>query len=163
MKSDPQVLVARYFGELLNARDFSRAGEILTPDFVFFGPTEPAGLDQQGFEAFLVGLQKGFSDKHFTEVERLSLGDRWVSRFRMTGTHDGSFRGIPASGRRTDVEGCDIFYLRSGRIARVRAYFDLLALLLQIGASPPSSSQFPGSSISGSSSAASEASDSALS
>ncbi len=136
MTWDGDALVGRYFGELLNAGDFSRASEILAPGFVFYGPTAPAGLDTRGFEAFVDSLHQGFSDKFFVEIERLGLGDRMVSRFRMTGTHDGTFEGIAATGRGTDVEGCDVFYFAGGRIAVARAYFDLLGLLAQIGAAP---------------------------
>ncbi|MGD2116139.1 MAG: ester cyclase [Acidobacteriota bacterium] len=131
----------RYFDELLNRSprgDSARgpgeiAGEILSPSFVFVGPSRPAGVDRDGFLRFLDELWDGFPDKRFVELERITSGDTAVSRFRMLGTHDGSYLGIAATGRRTEVEGCDLFRLRDGRIAEVRAYFDLAALMRQLG------------------------------
>jgi predicted ester cyclase len=134
-------LLDRYFGELLNGGDFSAAAaapEILAPGFRFYGPTYPEGRDAAGLHEFLSLLRRGFSDKRFVELDRLVAGDRAAVRFRMTGTHDGLFQGVPPTRRATVVEGCDLFRLSPDhdRILEVRAYFDLLTLLSQLGVIP---------------------------
>ena len=129
--------IDRYFAEILNGGDFSAAPEILAPGFRFYGPTYPEGRDAQGLHEFLSLLRQGFSDKRFAELDRLVDGDRAAVRFRMTGTHDGFFQGVPPTRRATVVEGCDLIEMDSaGRIVSVRAYFDLLTLLSQLGVIP---------------------------
>jgi steroid delta-isomerase-like uncharacterized protein len=134
MTQHNNMLIDRYFKELLNDADFGKAREIVTPDFIFYGPSAPQGRTLQGLAQFISELKTGFSDKHFEEIERIVDGDRIASRFRMTGTHDGIFHGIPPTERLSDVEGCDIFYIRNDKIAEVRAYFDFMVLLRQVGA-----------------------------
>jgi steroid delta-isomerase-like uncharacterized protein len=129
----PDAVVERYFAELLNAGDFSRAAELLTPDFAFHGPSSPGGLDAAGFEAFVHDLRRAFPDKRFAEIERVAEGDRIASRFRMTGTHQQSYLGLPPTRRRIDIEGCDLLYLQDGRLREVRSYFDTTTMLRQLG------------------------------
>jgi steroid delta-isomerase-like uncharacterized protein len=128
----PQIehnLVDRYLSELLNQGDFAKADEILTPDFIFCGPSTRDGLDCQGFMRFITETRAAFSNKQFTELERIAEGDRVALRFRMTGTNDGSFHGMPPMGATIDVEGCDLIYFVDGKISRVRAYFDLMTVI----------------------------------
>jgi predicted ester cyclase len=69
-----------------------------------------------GLAEFINELRAAFSDKHFEEIERIVTEACVVSRFRMTGTHDGSFHGFPPTGKPTEVEGCDLIYIQDGRI-----------------------------------------------
>jgi steroid delta-isomerase-like uncharacterized protein len=125
-------LVDRYLSELLNAGDFTRATEILTPDFVFFGPSNPQGLDAEGFRLFIKETRAAFSNKQFVELDRIEGPDRFALRFRMTGTQDGTFHGVPATGAIIDTEGCDVIYTRGDRIREVHAYFDLAGTIQRI-------------------------------
>jgi steroid delta-isomerase-like uncharacterized protein len=122
-------LVDRYLSQLLNASDLSAAGEILAPNFRFYGPSTRSGLDAQGFMRFLAETRAAFSNKRFTEVDRIAGPDRVALRFRMTGTQDGSFHGIPPTGATIDVEGCDVIYFSEEKIVEIRAYFDLLPVV----------------------------------
>ena len=65
---------------------------------------------------------------------------RWVVR----GTHTGSFRGLPPTGRSVVLRGCDFISVRQGLVQRVEGYVDRLGLLQQLGAlpAPEQSSQF---------------------
>jgi steroid delta-isomerase-like uncharacterized protein len=122
-------LVDRYVSQILNAGDLSAANEILAPTFSFSGPSTRHGLDARGFMQFLAETRAAFSDKRFTELDRIVGADRVALRFRMTGTHDGSFHGIPPTGAKIDVEGCDVIYLYGDKIGEVRAYFDLMPIV----------------------------------
>lgn len=135
MSPASHTLVERYF-DVLNSGDFTTAREIVAPDFMFYGPSAPQGRTLQGLAQFMGQLRAGFSDKHFEVIERIAEGDKVASRFRMTGTHDGIFHGIPPTGKFTEVDGCDLFYFRDGKIAKVRSYFDFMVLLRQLGAIP---------------------------
>ena len=60
----------------------------------------------------------------------------------MTGTFNGSrsFQGLAPTGKQVDIEGCDMAWVKDGRIARVEAYYDTSSLARQLGAMPPKGS-----------------------
>jgi hypothetical protein len=44
--------------------------------------------------------------------------------------------GVPASGRRFTLHGCDVTEVAGARVRRIDAYWDSAALLRQIGGAP---------------------------
>ena len=73
----------------------------------------------------------------FEPEDLLVDGDKGVARARFTGTHEGDFMGVPASGKPVDVQLIDIF--RFGDDGLVREHWgvmDTLALMQQVGAIP---------------------------
>lgn len=132
-----EILVDRYFSELLNRGDFSKSDQILAPDFVFYGPSTTSGLSSQDFTRYIEEMRAAFSNKRFSELDRIIQGNRIAIRFRMTGTQDGPFFGLPPSGISIDVEGCDLIVVKAGKISEVRAYFDLMAIIHKFLVPPP--------------------------
>jgi predicted ester cyclase len=61
-----------------------------------------------------------------------------ASRWTIAGTHQGSFRGIAATGRSIVMPGVDFSRIVDGKIAEHWAQFDVTGVMVQIGAmSPP--------------------------
>lgn len=58
---------------------------------------------------------KIFSDAHFGNARHFVIADRGVSEWVFTGT--------TADGKRVEVNGCDIFTFRDGKIAVKNSYF----------------------------------------
>jgi predicted ester cyclase len=59
-----------------------------------------------------------------------------VSRFTWYGTHQGTFMGIPATGRQVAVKGMVIDRVVDGKWKDSRILMDTLGLLQQLGALP---------------------------
>jgi predicted ester cyclase len=53
-----------------------------------------------------------------------------------TGTHNGAFLGIPATGRRVTVEAWTIDRFRDGQLVESRILMDVAGLLMQLGVIP---------------------------
>jgi predicted ester cyclase len=53
-----------------------------------------------------------------------------------TGTHQGEFVGIPATGKRTTLNGVDFFRMQDGRQAEHWGGPDTLSFLVQLGVMP---------------------------
>lgn len=84
----------------------------------------------------LQDLMAGFPDFH-AEGQRLHhADDAVIAEARVTGTHDGSFAGIPATGRRVDYPLVGVFEFEDDRLVCERVYFDSAAILRQIGVLP---------------------------
>ena len=52
---------------------------------------------------------------------------------RFTGTHLGSWRGLPATGRKVDFQMCLIFEFDGDSMTNEKVYFDLSTPLRQLG------------------------------
>jgi steroid delta-isomerase-like uncharacterized protein len=62
--------------------------------------------------------------------------DRVAVRYHSTGTHLGAFAGMPASGRRVEVDELSIFRIKDGRVAEQWCLNDDLAFGKQIRGEP---------------------------
>jgi predicted ester cyclase len=74
-----------------------------------------------------------FPDLHVEVLDLIAGDDRVVVRARMTGTHEGSFVGIPASGRTVEHEFADVARFNDhGQLVEIWNYADSLALAQQL-------------------------------
>jgi predicted ester cyclase len=66
----------------------------------------------------------------------VSEEDKAAVRFIMRGTHDGTFFGIPPTGKPIKVQAMNFYRLADNQIIEECGQPDLLGLLQQIGAMP---------------------------
>lgn len=70
-------------------------------------------------------------------LDVVAEGDVVASRTRVSGSHQGEFIGIPASGNHVELEDADFSRCdKHGRIVEDRDDVDSLALVQQLGADP---------------------------
>jgi steroid delta-isomerase-like uncharacterized protein len=81
-------------------------------------------------------MRSGFSDVRWSLEETIAEGDKMAARFTMRGTHDGTFFGVPATGRKIEVRAMNFYRLAGGKFVEEYGQPDLLGLLQQIGAVP---------------------------
>jgi steroid delta-isomerase-like uncharacterized protein len=83
--------------------------------------------------AFLAETHSAFSDFHF-ELGALHQADNAVLvEVTFMGTHDGAWRGLPATGRLVRYRMCNVFVFEGDRLVCERLYFDLSTILRQLG------------------------------
>ena len=90
----------------------------------------PAG---EPLRAYVEGLWEAFPDLAFEVTRIVDAGDGTAAEWRMRGTNESAFRGLPPTGRCVDLPGADFIEVRGGRIAAVRGYFDGGAVPRQLG------------------------------
>ena len=132
---DPKSLNRRWI-QAFNDHDWQGEAACRTPDYRGHLSGMPAPLDTNNWAGFMQAFTAAFPDAQITVEEDISEGSIVASRWTITGTHQGEFQGVPASGRRISVTGVDFSRVVDGRIAEHWAQFDLMALLQQIGAIP---------------------------
>ena len=97
-----------------------------------------AGVRYEGGESIVADnyrhLWDGFPGLK-REIVRWTLGDdSVVIELRLTGMHEGTFRGRPASGRELDFRIIAHFQFDAeGRISQETAYYDRLTFMQQLG------------------------------
>ena len=134
-------LSERYLG-LINSGEFTRADfdEIFAPNYVeHLGSTE----DLIGAESQYQNLRaarSAFPDLHI-EVnlrvhESTPEGGFEAVHWTLTGTHQGEFNGIPATGKKVSVSGMSIWKLVDGKNVEEWEVVDSMSMLQQMGVIP---------------------------
>lgn len=68
------------------------------------------------------------------DIQRIMSGDDKVSfLYKLTGTHEGEFEGIPPTHQEMDAKGAAIARVEDGEITEYRIVFDNLGMLEQLG------------------------------
>jgi len=80
-------------------------------------------------------LLRAFPDREITVEQVIARDDCVVARWTMTGSHEGEWEGIAATGRKVVVTGCSVYRLRAGKLLRAWHYQDNLSLLEQLDSS----------------------------
>ncbi|TET69638.1 MAG: ester cyclase [Candidatus Aminicenantes bacterium] len=120
--------------EVWGKGDFEAFKELLAPDYAYYlpsGSTKPRSRE----EVIEIGkmLHNAFPDITFSIEELIAEGDRVIVRFIVTGTHEGEFQGIPATGNKYEHSGISISRIENGKVVEQRKEIDELGLMQQLG------------------------------
>jgi steroid delta-isomerase-like uncharacterized protein len=95
----------------------------------------PPGLD--GLKALYHSMWTAFPDLHVHIQDYVEENHKVALRFELTGTHQGPFQSVPATGSSIRVPGITILHFDAGQCVERWSQLDTLLLLTQIGALPP--------------------------
>jgi steroid delta-isomerase-like uncharacterized protein len=135
MSEDHKAIATRFY-DGVNAGDLSVVDELVADDFVDHEEFPGIPTDKEGVRQFFVMFRAAFPDMRMEAREVLGDGDLVSARFVFTGTHEGEFMGLPATGKRVEVEGFDMVRLRDGQVTEHWGVMDAMALMQQLGAIP---------------------------
>ena len=123
MSSEDNKDIVRRSVEALNKRDLS------TFDQLVGGPEE--------WKRRVANLLTAFPDVQLIQEELIAEGDRVVERWTIRGTHQGTFMGIPPTGKYITYTGIDIFRIVDGKLVLVGQSVDRLGMMQQLGVIRP--------------------------
>lgn len=125
--------------ESLNAGDIDGFGAFLADDFVEHEELPVPDLEptRAGVQAFFRMYLVAFPDLSMSVEDLIVSGDKAVARVRATGTNDGEFMGMPATGKRVDTQLIDIMaFGADGLVHEHWGVFDAMTMMQQLGAIP---------------------------
>ncbi|HJY12494.1 MAG TPA: ester cyclase [Flavobacterium sp.] len=127
----------KQFVEFINTADENLAQQLISPTAKFYvpGQVEPL-IGPAGYLATIWMMREGFPDIQWYLEEIISENDKSAIRFTMTGTHKGTFFGVPPTGNSIKIQATNFYRLINNQIIEEYGQPDLLALLQQIGAVP---------------------------
>jgi predicted ester cyclase len=108
--------------------------ELCAPDLAYYSPSnspEPMSLDET-IECSQMAFE-GFPDIYLKTHELIAKGDKVLAWFNETGTHEGEYHDIPATGNKIELGIITIFYIKEGKIVEAREEADSLGLMMQLG------------------------------
>jgi predicted ester cyclase len=121
MSEEMKALVRRYYAEVLNGRELDRVGEFFADERIVEGV-------RRGCFAYF----QAFPDLHLNIDELIAEGDKVFCRSTMTGTHDGEYKGIPATGRHIASESAEVFTIADGRFVGYWCLSNVAGLMRQL-------------------------------
>lgn len=137
MTSEANKLTMQKFVEFINTASQALADELISTDAIFHVPGSPEPMQgPAGYLAIIAMMREGFPDIQWTLEEMVAESDKVAARFIMRGTHQGTFFGVPPTGKQIAVQAMNLYRLSDGKFVEERGQPDMLGLLQQIGAVP---------------------------
>jgi steroid delta-isomerase-like uncharacterized protein len=127
----------RIFEEVWNQRNLDVIDQLITGDYVHHdGHAIEVQRGIDGYKKFVSMYLDAFSDLRFAIEDEISADDKIVTRWTVTGTHDGNLPGLPRTGKSISLAGISITRLEEGKIAESWNNWDVLGMMQQLGAIP---------------------------
>jgi steroid delta-isomerase-like uncharacterized protein len=133
---DHEATMRRLY-ELISAGDIDGFGEHLADEFIEHEETPGLEPSKEGVKQLFRMYRAAFPDLRMEAEDVLVSGDKVVVRARATGTHQGELMGMPATGKRVDVQLIDIIRFGEDGLAHEHwGVLDALGMMQQLGAIP---------------------------
>jgi len=124
-------IASDFFEEIWNKKIESAIDKFIAEDAA--GNDPKFGVGRESFRAQWKNWLIGFPDIHFEVKEIIAEGNSVTSRWTLTGTNTGEFRGKPATGKRVEVDGVSIDRIENGQVASGFDAWDEFGFLKQLG------------------------------
>ncbi len=131
-----KAVIRRFIEEGLSGRSFHTIESLLAPNYTNYFPGAPSPLTRESFRPVAEEFFTAFPDMRVEIHEMIAEGDAVATRYTIHGTHQGTFQGIPATGKRISVTGTSFYHIKNGKMVDDYPGFDALALMQQLGVVP---------------------------
>lgn len=133
---DPAASMRRFF-EIVNSGDVDPLIDLLADDFVEHEEMPGMPTGREGTKQLFKMMAAAFPNMNWDPQDILVDGDKAVARVRFSGTNDGEFMGMPATGKSVSVQVIDIVrFNEDGLACEHWGVFDLMGMMTQLGAVP---------------------------
>jgi steroid delta-isomerase-like uncharacterized protein len=132
-----KAISRRFFEEMVNTQQLGVADEIFAADHTYHDPSSPMiGPGPEGMKQLISMYIAAYPDLHHALEDQIAEGDRVVTRWIGTGTHQGDLLGMAPTGKSAKVMGIWIHRLADGKIVESWNVWDTLTMLQQLGVIP---------------------------
>lgn len=133
---DSNKTLARRFNDLFDAGDLSGCMALLSSDMRGYATGAPGPMDREAFRRLAEQFHGGFTSGRHDYKNQVAEGDLVATYAVWSAVNSGNFNGIPATGKRVEMEIFILDTIRDGKIVEHRGHFDIMGLLTQLGAIP---------------------------
>ena len=143
MSEQENIKAAHAFFDAWNAGDLSKADVYNAADFLAEGPGAPGPMNTEQNRTYSQNFKTAFPDAKFEPLLTIAHGDYVVTHWKASGgAHTGPLRSpsgaiVPPTGKAALVLGSTTTQLKNGKIVHSWTFWDLAALLGQLGLLPP--------------------------
>lgn len=136
--SEENKKVVRDFVEICQSQhNLDRWSEFVSDEFINHTVMPPFEKTSEGAKELNANAIKAFPDLKFVINELIAEGDKVFTYKTLYATHQGEFMGIPATGKKVEVNVMDINKIVDGKMAEHWSITDMMAFMMQLGAMNP--------------------------
>lgn len=129
-----KALVLEFVQDVFNDANVENVLDYVTPEYIENGTGIPSGAEV--LAGSVMGLHAAFPDIEYTVFQIGAQDDLVAARIGITGTQQGDFMGIPASGRQVAAQTINFWRVTEGRLSEHWEVLDQLSFLTQLGVIP---------------------------
>ena len=130
--SEENKALARNFFRMFEIGDPGMADDIVAADYYNHDAPDP-NIGSEGIKAAVTMFKKAFPDAQLKIAFQLAEGDKVVTRYTWSGTHQGDYYGIPATGKQVNWTSTATFRIAGGKIRETWLNYDRLGMMQQLG------------------------------
>jgi steroid delta-isomerase-like uncharacterized protein len=128
MSETQQKTIARTFvEEIFNARKTEMAKNFVTPDIIYHGMGEEIKSLEE-FKKWVAEDLSAFPDMRITIVDALGEQNKVALRWTLTATHEKDFADFPATHKKFETQGVEIFHFDGDKIKEAWTLSDMSVL-----------------------------------
>jgi steroid delta-isomerase-like uncharacterized protein len=124
--SDAQnkTIARRFVEDIFNARKTELTKNYVTPDIIYHGVTEEVkGLEE--FKRWVTEDLTAFPDMKITIQDEFGEQNKIAMRWTLKATHEKDFADFPATHKKFEAEGIEIFHFEGDKIKEAWTAADL--------------------------------------
>ena len=118
--------------EAINKGNLSVLDELALSNYVYRSGSETLH-GPEAVKGLIAAYRAAFPDLKMRIDDLVSEGDKTVNCFTITGTHQGNFMGIAATGKQVEIKGVVLSRFDTGKIIEEWEILDQLAMFQQLG------------------------------
>lgn len=122
-------LVGRFYKEVYVDWNMAVVDAVVSPRFVSHDWAEGGPTGPRAFRDYYSALRSAVPDAHYVVDDLIAEDDKVVVRWRLLGTHQRAFNGIPPTGAAITLRGIAVYRLEGGKMMERWVVSDLYGLL----------------------------------
>jgi len=124
-------LLADFANAVFVKKDLTQLPQFMQQGYIQHNPLVPQGLS--GFQQFFADWFRAVPDWHYALEKLVAEGDTVWAYGVYSGTQQGDWLGIPATGKHYRIYAVDIFRVENGKLAEHWDVLDAYGLFKQLG------------------------------
>jgi steroid delta-isomerase-like uncharacterized protein len=131
--AENKQIAEKFIDEIFNEGNLEEVSRFVTSDFTYHARGEDV-TGTEDFKDWVSSDRSIFPDIRFTVEESISELNKVATAWIVEGTHQKEFRGIPATHKKFETVGVNIFHFEGNKIKEAWTIIDGLTAALQVGA-----------------------------
>ena len=136
MSEENKALFRQIVDEMVNKKNLGVLDELVDANFLDHNPPPGVAPGTEGMKEMMGMFFSAFPDLHSTIDLLVAEGDTVAGRMTTTGTHQGQFMDIPATGKRVNFTETHIARIANGKMVEHWGNQDDLGMMQQLGVIP---------------------------
>lgn len=133
MSSAANLAALERMAECVNTGNLDALDDVIAADAIDHDPAPDQQPGPEGFKEFFGTLRGAFPDLKLAPVTVVCDDEHVAMAYTITGTHEGEFMGIAATGKQISARGCEIVRFRDAKVIERWGSSDEIGIMTQLG------------------------------